>query len=521
LGEKPEESVKRLGIRYRDRWRLYRDLDSSEMLEFYLTSMAMAVDPHSGYMNGKTFEDMVGQQLHLTLDGIGASLSVEDGYPIVKDIVPGGAADKDGRLQIDDKIIGLVNDDGSKEDFVEKKLNDVVRKIRGPRDTKVRIMVQPANSKEVKVYELTRAKIELVESRAKARVIDHKVEGREEPLKLGIIDLPSFYGDTEALGNGDPNATSATADCRKILDDFKKQKVDVVLMDLRGNPGGLLIEACSLSGLFIDEGPVVQIRENAGVKPMGDDVAGTAWDGPLAVVIDKTSASASEIFAGVIKDYSRGLIIGDSSTFGKGTVQTLVPLNSRLGIRGDQVPNLGALKLTIQQFYRPDGASTQMKGVESDVHIPSTLDHLDLGETKLDSALKFDQIPALPHDQYNRAPADLIAQLIQRSEARRGQHEKFREDARYLQKLIERKKRHEISLNEEKFRAEVRAEKDEEEENRNGRRRPSKREIWESNHYNDEILSILGDYVTLGSRVLIAAPVRAGANAAEPPALMP
>jgi carboxyl-terminal processing protease len=377
----------------------------------------------------------------------------------------------------------------------------------------------------VKTYELTRQKIDLVESKAKSKVIEATVEGREKPLKIGILNVPGFYGDTEALQNNDPNATSITSDCRKQLNELKRQGVDVVVMDLRGNPGGLLVEAVSLSGLFIDRGPVVQIREASGVKHMDDEEQGTAWDGPLVVLIDKTSASASEIFAGVIKDYSRGLIIGDASTYGKGTVQTLIPVAPRLDF-AQQGSNQGALKLTIQQFYRVNGASTQIKGVEPDIHIPSMNDHADLGEGKNESAMAFDQIPAMPHDQYNRAPQDLIAQLATRSEARRNANEKFQEDAKFVEKLIDRKKRHEISLNEAKFRAEVRAEKDDDERTKNPdgttkrTRRRSNRDVWESNHYNDEIIAITTDYMTLGGRLLIAAPVRA-ANVAEPPALMP
>jgi carboxyl-terminal processing protease len=524
LGETSEETIKRLGIRYRDLYRRYRDPDNSEILEQYLTALASAIDPHSSYMSGKTFEDFMNQQMQLTLDGIGASLSTEDGYPVVRDIVPGGAADKDGRLQIDDKILGIENPDGTREDFVEKKLNDVVRKIRGPRGTKVRLIVQPADTNETKIYELTRQKIELVESRAKSKLIEQKVDGREEPLKIGIIQLPGFYGDTQAEEQGDPSAASATKDTRKLLNELKQQGADVVLMDLRGNGGGLLSQAVSLSGLFIDQGPVVQIREASGVKQIDDQEAGTAWDGPLVVLIDKFSASASEIFAGMIQDYGRGIIVGDASTFGKGTVQTLVPLNERLGVPRDRL-NLGAVKLTIQQFYRPNGASTQMQGVAPDIHIPSASDLTEMTEAKLDAALKFDRVPAVPHDQYNRLSPELIAQLNERSAARRAANPKFKEDMELLEKLKERKKRHQITLNEQQFRAEMRADKDEEAEiakkRKERQRRHVAKDVWESNHYNDEILSIVGDYMTLGKQILIAAPTPAAARAGEPPTLMP
>ncbi len=323
---------------------------------------------------------MLNQQLHLSLEGIGASLRSEDGFAVVTEIVPNMAADRDGRLQPEDKIIGIEKEDGEVIDLVEKKLNDVVRHIRGPRGTKVRLVVQPEGTKEKRVYEITREKIELTEQHAKSKVLESKASAGQG-LKIGIINLPAFYGDTGALLRGDRDAVSATSDCRKILSDFKKSGVDAVVFDLRGNGGGLLEEAKTLSGLFIDTGPVVQVKEVFGVKHLDDDDEGTAWDGPLVVLIDKFSASASEIFAGVIRDYGRGLIIGDTSTFGKGTVQQIVMINDHVRRRSRQpsAVNRGALKLTIQQFYRANGESTQIHGVPPHIHIPSMNDQQDFG----------------------------------------------------------------------------------------------------------------------------------------------
>jgi carboxyl-terminal processing protease len=514
------EAVEQLKVRYRDLNRYFHQFDTTDLLERYLTGLTMAVDPHSSYMGSKSLEDLLGQQLHLSLEGIGASLSIEDGFPIVKEIVPGGAADKDGRLEPEDKIVGVEGEDGQVIDFVEKKLSDVVRIIRGPRGTKVKLIVQPADSKERKVYELVREKIELKDAHAKGQVIETKrADGR--PLKVGVIDLPSFYGDTAAVRDGVPNAVSATLDCQRILEDFKRQGVDSVLIDLRRNGGGLLVEAITLSGLFIDTGPVVQVRDPEDTTHHDDDVPGTSWDGPLAVLISRYSASASEIFAGVIKDYGRGLIIGDSSTYGKGTVQSIVPLNERpRPIGGADLPDLGALKLTIQQFYRANGESTQVRGVRPDVHIPSFLDQADhLGEAKMDNALRFGQVPPLPHDQYNRVPADLVARVNQRSEARRRDNEKFQKQMESIQKLVDRKTRHAISLNEEKFRAEFVPDDDEDEEvkpkPKDRRKRLPEHLAWESNFYNDEVITIVADYVSLGAEALTAAPVRGGNVAAS------
>ena len=333
------EAINKLTVRYKDRNRMFHQFDSGDLLEVYLSSLTRTFDPHSSYLKPENLEDMLNQQLHLSLEGIGASLRSEDGFAVVSEIVPGMAADKDGRLQPEDKIVAIQKENGEEIDLVEKKLSNVVRYIRGPRGTKVRLVVQPAGTKERKIYELTRERIELKEQHAKSKIIETKANGKD--LKLGIISLPAFYGDTMAILRGDPNAVSATADCRKILTEFKAAGVDAVIMDLRDNGGGLLEEAKTLSGLFIDTGPVVQVKEVFGVKHLDDDDEGTAWDGPLVLLINKLSASASEIFAGVIKDYGRGLIIGDASTFGKGTVQSIVQIADHTR-RRDQAKNRGA-----------------------------------------------------------------------------------------------------------------------------------------------------------------------------------
>jgi len=351
------------------------------------------------------------------------------------------------------------------------------------------------------------------DSRAKGQVIETKTDDGKT-LKIGVIDLPGFYGDSEGRRQGNADAVSATDDCRRFLAEFKEKGCDAVLVDLRRNGGGLLPEAISLSGLFIDQGPVVQVREAAGTRHLDDDDAGTAWDGPMAVLISHQSASASEIFAGVIKDYGRGLIIGDSSTFGKGTVQSIVMLNEQIR-RGASLPKMGALKLTIQQFYRANGESTQIRGVAPDIHIPSLLDQIEaISEGKMDYALKFDKIESLPHDSYNRVPAVLVEQLEARSWDRRKASAKFQKQEESIKKLTERKARHSISLNEEKFKAEVVDDENEVDEAKpkpkdKPRKRLSDRPAWESNFYNDEVIAIVKDYLTLGTKALAAAPVHA------------
>jgi carboxyl-terminal processing protease len=299
------------------------------------------------------------------------------------------------------------------------------------------------------------------------------------------------------------------------LSDFKAKGVEAVIIDLRGNGGGLLEEAKTLSGLFIDTGPVVQVKEVFGVKHLDDDDEGTAWDGPLVVLIDKLSASASEIFAGVIKDYDRGLIIGDSSTFGKGTVQSIVQIGDHTQRRDRK--NRGALKLTIQQFYRANGDSTQITGVPPHIHIPSVRDQMEFGEGKMDNALKFEKVAPLPHDDYNRVPKDLVAALKERSAERRKIDPKFQKLNERIKKFIDRKARHSISLNEAKFKAEFVSDDNEEKaaeekaKKEKLKKKYTEREVWAADFYDNEVIRIVSDYLTLGSKILVAAPVRAAA----------
>jgi carboxyl-terminal processing protease len=512
-----DEAVKRLKIRYKDNlYRYFRQFEMLELMEFYLSALSQSIDPHSEYMGWKNLEDMMNQQLQLSLEGIGASLTMEDGLPVIKEIIPGGAAAKDGRLKAEDKILAVEKEDGEIEDFYEKKISDVVRVIRGKRGTTVKLIVQPAGTKERKTYDIVREKIELADQHAKGEVIEATAPDGT-PLKIGVINLPSFYGDTAAVRRGDANAVSATGDCKKLLAEFEEQGVDCVMIDLRGNGGGLLLEAISLSGLFIDTGPVVRVRDADGILPYNDEDAGTAYDGPLAVLISHTSASASEIFAGVIKDYGRGLVIGDSSTFGKGTVQSIIDLNNWLR-NPEGFPNLGALRLTIQQFYRANGMSTQVRGVTPDVHIPSVADHIEkLGEGEMDNALDFDEIDPLPHEHWGRVSPELVSQLIDRSAKRREADEKFRKQAEAIQKFIDRQTRKDLPLKKDLFIAEFKSDEDDEVEEMieqpEAMARPGAddKKVWNrESFYNKEVEKIVGDYITIGAEVVASAPVPAG-----------
>jgi carboxyl-terminal processing protease len=507
-----DATIKKIKSRQKDINRYSHQVNSSDLLEYYLSSLTRTFDPHSSYLSKTSYDDLVNTQLHLSLTGIGALLESVDGYPTIKELVPNGPAEKDGRIQEEDKILGIQKADGEEVSFVEKRLSDVVKQIRGEVNTKVKLIVQPKGTTEKKVYEITRQKIELADEHARGQVIETKADGK--PLKIGVIRLPSFYGDAQAVRQGDANAVSATDDCRKLLEGFKAQGVNAVMVDLRENGGGLLQEAITLSGLFIDKGPVVQVKDARGVQVYDDDADGLAWDGPLVVLIDHRSASASEIFAGVIKDYGRGLILGGSHTFGKGTVQSILPINDQRGLQ--KLPDLGALRLTIQQFYRANGESTQVRGVAPDIKIPSLDDQLsDDLEGKLDNSLKFDKVDAVAHDQFNRVPSDLLTRIESRSEARRKDSDKFKKLETTIKKALERKSKHLISLNEVKYRAELGAEDDElneaAKEKKAKKRKYDNHPAWESNYYNDEIVNIVADYLTLGSKVIASAPVRAEA----------
>lgn len=523
-----DEAIEKLHKRYRSIRRNWEQTDSDEVLELFLSALTMSFDPHSSYMSPSTLENFT-IQMRLELNGIGASLQSQYGETIVKRLVPGGAADKDGRLAIDDVITGVAQ--GSTEsgspgefvDIVEMKINDVVQLIRGKPGTVVRLEVMPSDNSGRKVYDITRARIELKDSEARSEIIE-RVPGQnpqansdettgqivEQPApngtakKIGIISLPSFYMDMEGRRSGNPNYKSTTRDVRMLLEDFNRQGVDLVVMDLRFNGGGSLPESVQTTGLFIDQGPVVQVKApNGVVQPYPDEEPGMVWSGPLVVLINKFSASASEIFAGAIQDYGRGIVIGDHATHGKGTVQQLNELGSK--IMPVHPPNYGALKMTIQQFYRPGGDSTQNRGVVSDIELPYRTTYLEgIGEADLDYALEFDQVKPLPHINYRDASTQIITDLKQRSEQRRQQSEFFIEERRKIDKLLERQKQDTVTLNKEKFlaeREEVNSEKDKDEifEKQMEEDRPIFPLATDHplSDYNEEVVAIALDYINL------------------------
>lgn len=489
----------RLHKRYRNNLLLTNQLTTVDQLETFLTAFTETFDPHSTYMSPHSWEDFE-IQMKLSLDGIGAALKGEDGETIVASIVPGGAASTDGRIKVNDKITAVGQEQSEMVDIFEMKLSEVVRMIRGPRGTKVRLQVKPADGGESKVIELTRQKIELNDSAVKGEVIETK-DRLGRPGRIGVISVPSFYRDF-AGANGTGEFKSAAVDVKAVIESFRKAgNIDAVVVDLRNNGGGALTEAIEISGHFIDQGPVVQVKDPTGIKAYDDEETGVLYAGPLVVICNRLSASASEIFAGVVKDYRRGIVIGDTTTHGKGTVQNLMEVSPggmfRQLVSGDR----GKLKLTIQQFYRVNGESTQNHGVRSDIVLPSIFDHWDLGESFLENALPFDEIRPAKYAQLRYVNPEIIAALQQNSETRVQQKEDFQKIEKAIQRYIARKDRTTLSLNEQTVRQEraedEAAEKEhkvESEEDLDKTPDPNA-PIFPPGYYNDEVLNVTLDYV--------------------------
>ncbi len=383
-----------LGKRYSGYLRRLNQVNSDDVFERFMNTFVNTLDPHSHYYSPRS-TDEYRIQMSLSYFGIGASLQTEDDFVKIAGIIPGGPAAADGRLKPEDRITGVAQGtDGEVVDVIGWRLDDVVDLIRGPADSVVRLEIIPANAlpgSPKKFVDLIRGQVKLEEQAAKSEIIKVPREGRE--WSIGVIEVPSFYRDYPALGRGDKDFRSTTKDVRRLISELEADGIDGLVIDLRGNGGGHLTEATALSGLFIDNGPVVQLRNSNGRISRLDDpdpVARVAYNGPLAVLVDRFSASASEIFAAAIQDYARGVIVGQQ-TFGKGTVQNLYPLDQYL--RSEDDTGFGQLTLTIGKYYRVTGESTQHRGVDPDILLPSHINTEIIGESVRDSALPWDMIP--------------------------------------------------------------------------------------------------------------------------------
>ena len=410
LTDKTNEEVQTtLKKRFDNQLKRTQQSRNEDAFQSYINSLAQLYDPHTSYLSPRRSENF-NINMSLSLEGIGAVLQTEDEYTKVVRLVPAGPADKAGQLQPSDKIIGVAQGDDEMVDVVFWRLDEVVNLIRGRKGSTVRLKIIPANAKDAsasRVIKIVRDEVKLEEQAAQSQVIEIPGDNGEI-RKIGVIELQTFYIDFRAQREGDPNYRSTTRDVRRLIKELKSQDVDGIVMDLRDNGGGSLEEANSLVGLFIPYGPVVQIKDaNGNISKYGDQDANTFYQGPLAVLVNRFSASASEIFAGAIQDYGRGLIIGEQ-TFGKGTVQTLRPLQ-----------NEGQLKITQAKFYRISGGSNQHKGIIPDIVYPSLVDKDEIGESALPNALPWDTIRAAKYRKiFNLSPYlnDIREQHISRSE---------------------------------------------------------------------------------------------------------
>ena len=491
-----EDAKEKLHKRYRTIKKNMHQTEAEDILEIFLTSLTSSFDPHSSYMSPRSEEEFR-NVMRLSLDGIGAALKSEDGSTIVAQIVKGGAASRDGRLKVKDRIVGVGQKAEEITDVVDMKLSNVVDMIRGKRGTKVFLRVMSDGATETKIYELTRDKVELKDQEVKGEIIDVSTRIPGTRGRVGVVHIPSFYRDFQGQENGLEDFKSTTRDVKAVLKDFTKNGgIDALLIDLRFNGGGALSEAIELSGLFIDEGAVVQVKDQRGnVRHLDDEDSRVDFNGPLIVVCNRLAASASEIFAGVIRDYQRGIVVGDTTTHGKGTVQSVMPVGKRLFDLG-QSPDRGALKLTINQFYRVNGDSTQKLGVPSDVILPSLLDHMDLGEASLDNVMAFDHVPAAEHKNYHAVAPTTVSLLRDRSKARVAVSKEFTEINENINKYLSRKKRKSISLNEEELKQERLDEEEKTKKEADDQADKSDGPIFPSEAYNNELLAITLDYVS-------------------------
>ena len=441
----PEEIKETLKKRYERFSKSVNQFNSEDVFSLYMNSITQAYDPHTNFLAPKA-ADNFNQVMKLSLEGIGARLQTENDYTKVAEIIPGGPADKSDLIHANDFIIGVAQGlEGEMVDVIGWRIDEVVKLIKGPKGTTVRLRILPSQTGVAGLSTeliLVRDKIALKDQEAKKKVINYQAGVKN--LKLGVITLQSFYMDYEAYQKGDPNFTSTTRDVKKLIVELQNEGIDGLVMDLRNNGGGSLSEAIDLTGLFIKDGPVVQVRNSSNkVEVLKDDESDIAYSGPMIVLTNRFSASASEIFAGAIQDYQRGVIVGES-TYGKGTVQTVIDLKRFINDKEDP----GELKLTFQKFYRVTGSSTQNKGVVPDIELPSSFSAKEYGESSNPSALPWDVIKSTSFQKTGDVNEKVITSLT------KSFHDRMKTDAqlkKYITQIEELKKNlaeTKISLNE-------------------------------------------------------------------------
>ena len=445
LSEHPIEPGPALVARRYDRLiRNVHEEDRDEQVKLFLDSLAQTYDPHSEYLSKADLKNF-SINMGLSLVGIGAMLRSEDGYAKIESLVPGGPAQINGRLKVGDRITAVAQGPADFVDIRDMRLDKVVEMIRGKKGTKVRLLVIPADASDPslrKNIELVRDQIKLKDQEARADII-YKKDGNGNPVKLGWLTLPSFYADMES------HKKSTTRDVSALLKRLKKEEIAGLVVDLRRNGGGSLEEAIELTGLFLKSGPIVQTKgANGNVVISSDPDPGIAYSGPLVVLTSRQSASASEIFAGALQDYGRAIIVGDKNTFGKGTVQTILEIGRFTSLLGSRSQDDGALKLTIQKFYRVAGGSTQLHGVASDIVLPTLTDLAEFGEGALKNALPYDEVPKAKFTKWSDLHPLFIDELKSRSAARATANPEFRYVMEDLERLRHKLDENRISLNE-------------------------------------------------------------------------
>jgi len=452
LSEHPIEPAPQLvSRRYERLARNVHEQDKDEQMKLYLDALAQAYDPHSEYLSKADMKNF-SINMGLSLVGIGAMLRSEDGYAKIESLVPGGPAQTDGRLKVGDRITAVAQGQAEYVDVREMRLDKVVEMIRGKKGTRVRLLVIPSDATDPsrrKNVELVRDEIKLKDQEARADIIIKKDENGD-PIKLGWLTLPSFYADM------DRHQKSTTRDVLALLKRLKKENIAGLVVDLRKNGGGSLEEALSLTGLFLKSGPIVQTKDyNGTIRISSDPDSGIAYSGPMVVLTSRQSASASEIFAAALQDYGRAVIVGDKNTFGKGTVQTILPIGRFASLLGSHSDEDGALKLTIQKFYRVAGGSTQLHGVASDIVLPSLSDLPEFGEGALKNALPYDEVAKAKYTKWSDNHSLFIDQLRRRSEERVKGDPEFHYVMDDMDRLRHKIDENRISLNEDERKKEL------------------------------------------------------------------
>ncbi|MFQ5771879.1 MAG: carboxy terminal-processing peptidase, partial [bacterium] len=433
--------------RYSNIHRRIEQFKSEDVFQYFMNALSQTFDPHTNYLSPISSENF-DIDMSLSLEGIGAQLTTEDDYTKVVRILPGGPAERSKQIWPNDKIVGVAQGKhGEMIDVIGMRLDDVVQMIRGKKGTVVRLEIIPAEStpgSPTKIIKLVRDKIILTEREARSKTIELKYEGRD--YKIGIIIIPTFYSDLRAQQRGKKNYKSTTRDVRRLLKELKEAQIDGLVIDLRHNGGGSLQEAIELTGLFIEKGPVVQVHNSIGAtKVEYDPDPSIIYDEPLAVLVDRFSASASEIFAAAIQDYDRGIILG-GQTFGKGTVQNLVSLNRFIRVNNEK---FGQLKVTIAKFYRVTGGTTQHRGVIPDISYPSLFDEMDVGESTQTFALPWDQIASANFNSTHNV-SKYISTLRMKSKKRIVKNPEFRYLMEDIEQYKQRQERKYITLQEAK-----------------------------------------------------------------------